>query len=72
MYKSKDDGSSTIKLIDIQEDATSHSRISDINVLGEWIYYECDVHTPGDDYFTYKCKVKTNGSENSIIDPKYR
>lgn len=74
LYKIKSDGSGNVKVADVNAFKLTPGTRSIFfpTIVGDWIYYECDVHTPGDDYFTYKCKVKTNGSENSIIDPKYR
>lgn len=74
LYKIKSDGSSNVKVADVNafKLTPGTSSIFFPTIVEDWTYYECDVHTSGDDYFTYKCKVKTNDSENNIINPKYR
>lgn len=57
LYKSKRDGSKKEKIIS--------GNVSNINVIGEWIYYVISEGSPIEQQNLFK--VKTNGSENILI-----
>lgn len=58
LYKSKEDGSSVTKLFDIGDSESSINGVSNINVVGDWVYY-----STGDGIY----KIKTDGTSKTKI-----
>ncbi|MFL0195399.1 cell wall-binding repeat-containing protein [Clostridium sp. WILCCON 0269] len=70
LYKVETDGTSNVKIADANTLDLGYTGMRNIlspTIIGDWVYYKCAIHTPGDDYYTYLCKVKIDGSENTLV-----
>lgn len=70
LYKVKSDGSGNTKIVDASTLKLSYPGIRTIfspTIIGDWVYYKCALQGASDDYFTYLCKTKTDGSQNNLV-----
>jgi len=73
LYKVKTDGSNKSRVVNINTldiESADQASISLPNIVGDWIYYTCDIYSYRDGLTTNLYRVKIDGSENTVLDSK--
>jgi N-acetylmuramoyl-L-alanine amidase len=73
LYKVKTDGSSKSRVVNINTldiENAYRASISLPNIVGDWIYYTCDICSYQYELSTNLYRVKIDGSENTLLDSK--